>query len=108
MSAVDVAAMCVSGTQSTAVGLPRRLTWDPHADVAANMADDIAFRYEVWKADRGNHWLYEIGIPSQSLARVKRVLEADVAQADWWIWNVTVYHYSVLGMEIRANDWRNH
>ncbi|GJS38867.1 hypothetical protein Tco_0563910, partial [Tanacetum coccineum] len=38
MSAADVAATWASGTQSVDVALPRRLTWDPHAYVAADVA----------------------------------------------------------------------
>ncbi|GKC07878.1 hypothetical protein Tco_0999488, partial [Tanacetum coccineum] len=38
MSAVDVAATCASGTQSANVALPRGLTWDLHADMAADVA----------------------------------------------------------------------
>ncbi|GJS00975.1 hypothetical protein Tco_0317483 [Tanacetum coccineum] len=112
-SAADGATTCASGTQSADVALPCRLTWDPHGDTWPSNDWNVRivglrFRYEVWKAARGNHWLYEVGIPSQSLARVKRALEVDMAQADWWIWNVTVCHYLVLRMEIRDNNWRNH
>ncbi|GKC70428.1 hypothetical protein Tco_1116311, partial [Tanacetum coccineum] len=37
MSAADVAATWASGTQLAYVALPRRLTWDSHADVAADV-----------------------------------------------------------------------
>ncbi|GKA62518.1 hypothetical protein Tco_0762037, partial [Tanacetum coccineum] len=36
-SATDVAATWASGTQSADVAVPRWLTWDPHADVTADV-----------------------------------------------------------------------
>ncbi|GJS94778.1 hypothetical protein Tco_0801746 [Tanacetum coccineum] len=41
--AADVVATWASGTQSADVALPSRLTWDPHAEVAANVAADVAW-----------------------------------------------------------------
>ncbi|GKG30866.1 hypothetical protein Tco_0423354, partial [Tanacetum coccineum] len=37
--ATDVAATWPSRTQTADVAVPRRLTWDPHADVAADVSD---------------------------------------------------------------------
>ncbi|GJV35742.1 hypothetical protein Tco_1408219 [Tanacetum coccineum] len=40
-SAANVAATWASGTPSADVALPRRLTWEPHADVAADVVYEV-------------------------------------------------------------------
>ncbi|GKF84659.1 hypothetical protein Tco_0249557 [Tanacetum coccineum] len=60
-SATDVAATWASGTQLADVALLRRLTRDPHADVAAEVAAYVAMglgtRWQVRMAARKASWL---------------------------------------------------
>nr|GEX50391.1 hypothetical protein [Tanacetum cinerariifolium]GEX53709.1 hypothetical protein [Tanacetum cinerariifolium] len=75
-SIADVAATWASGTQSAGVALPRRLAWDPHANVASDVSWTTCYvaplRYEVrvsggrvaeliigvrGMGSRANHWL---------------------------------------------------
>nr|GEV24627.1 hypothetical protein [Tanacetum cinerariifolium] len=51
-STADVAAMWTCGTQSADVALPRGVTWDQHADVAADEAADVALsEWATWQPD---------------------------------------------------------
>ncbi|GJU36522.1 reverse transcriptase domain-containing protein [Tanacetum coccineum] len=54
-SAADVAATWASGTQLAYVALPRRLTWDSHADVAADVVTQpVVARLTRWSGARGH------------------------------------------------------